>query len=92
MLAPRLRAERLIMNKKEDIIKMIKNTIKRRKEWQTEEKQREWLYKYDTNDILYYVSGRFPEMTVNDLTNLIAEIKDDTNYYETLLKEVYENE
>ena len=92
MVAPSLRAERIIMTKKEIIREFIKgDAIRRKSRYQMDE---HWLLMMDQEErhILYYASGRFPDMKVEELVNIVREIQEETNHYYTILKEVYENE
>ena len=92
MVAPSLRAERLIMTKKEIIREFIKgDAIRRKSRYQMDE---HWLLMMDQEErhILYYASGRFPDMKIEELVSIVREIQEETNHYYTILKEVYENE
>ena len=92
MVAPSLRAERLIMTKKEIIREFIKkDAIRRKSRYQMNE---HWLLMMDQEErhILYYASGRFPDMKIEELVSIVREIQEETNHYYTILKEVYENE
>ena len=92
MVAPSLRAERIIMTKKEIIREFIKgDAIRRKSRYQMDE---HWLLMMDQEErhILYYASGRFPDMKIEELVSIVREIQEETNHYYTILKEVYENE
>ena len=92
MVAPSLRAERIIMTKKEIIREFIKgDAIRRKSRYQMDE---HWLLMMDQEErhILYYASGRFPDMKVEELVNIVQEIQKETNHYYTILSEVYKNE
>ena len=80
------------MTKKEIIREFIKeHAIRRKSRYQMNE---HWLLMMDQEEghILYYASGRFPDMKIEELVNIVREIQKETNHYYTILKEVYENE
>ena len=80
------------MTKKEIIREFIKgDAIRRKSRYQMDE---HWLLMMDQEErhILYYASGRFPDMKIEELVNIVQEIKEETNHYYTILSEVYKNE
>ena len=80
------------MTKKEIIREFIKgDAIRRKSRYQMDE---HWLLMMNQEErhILYYASGRFPNMKVEELVSIVREIQKETNHYYTILKEVYENE
>lgn len=80
------------MTKKEIIREFIKgDAIRRKSRYQMDE---HWLLMMDQEErhILYYASGRFPDMKIEELVNIVREIKEETNHYYTILSEVYKNE
>lgn len=80
------------MTKKEIIREFIKgDAIRRKSRYQMDE---HWLLMMDQEErhILYYASGRFPDMKIEELVSIVREIQKETNHYYTILKEVYENE
>ena len=80
------------MTDKEIIKEFIKNDARMRKN--RYEMREHWtlMMEQEERHILYYVSGRLPEMKIEELVNIIQDIKKETNHYRTILKEIYENE
>ena len=80
------------MTNKEIIKEFIKGDAIRKKN--RYEKEEQWLLMMDQEErhILYYASGRFPDMKVEELVNIVQEIQKETNHYYTILSEVYKNE
>ena len=80
------------MTNKEIIKEFIKgDAIRRKSRYQMDE---HWLLMMDQEErhILYYASGRFPDMKIEELVNIVREIQEETNHYYTILSEVYKNE